>query len=304
MKISAVIPGYNYARFLAEAIESALAQTQPVHEIIVVDDGSTDDTPAVARQYEGKVRYVRTENRGVSNARNTGAALATGEAVAFLDADDRWLPRKIELQTAAFAAHPDAGLIHAGSRVFDDEAQQHLCEFSVQPELDVHALIRCCSISASSVVVRRSVLEKVGSFDPQLVGTEDWDMWLRIALEHRIVGMPEVLVEYRSHGRSLSGHATRQFQNSMAVLDKAQRLHPGCGECRAALRFARTQMRREYFRKLTAQARAAFREQRAVEGWKLRVAAVLHHPGFLWELPQLVRERAAARQARAQALGL
>jgi glycosyltransferase involved in cell wall biosynthesis len=298
VKVSAIIPGYNYARFLGEAIDSVLAQTQPAHEIIVVDDGSTDDTPAVAQRYAGKIRYVRTENGGVSRARNTGIALATGDAVAFLDADDRWLPRKLELQTAALAVQPEAGLIHTGSRVFDDAAQQTLCEFWPQADLDLHALIRCCSISASSVLIPRAVLDEVGVFDHELVGTEDWDLWLRIALAHPILGCPEVLVEYRSHSRSLSGNAHRQFQNSMAVLDKAQHLHPGCEECRAALRAARTQMRREYFRKLTALARAAFREQRSAEGWKLRVAAVVNHPGFLWDLPQLVRERVAAKAAR------
>lgn len=298
--VSVVIPGFNYARFLGEAIDSVLAQTLHAHEIIVVDDGSTDDTPEVAQRYAGKIRYLRTENGGVSRARNTGVAASTGEFITFLDADDRWLPRKLEMQAAAFAAAPDAGLIHTGSRVFDDEGRGTLCEFWPKADLDVHALMRCCSISASSVMIPRAVLDKVGDFDEQFVGTEDWDMWLRIALEHRVVGCPEVLVEYRSHGRSLSGNADRQFRNSMAVLDKAEHLHPGCEECRRALRFARTQMRREYFRKLTALARAAFRERRAAIGWKYRVAAVLNHPGFVWDLPQILRERSAAKAAAAR----
>jgi glycosyltransferase involved in cell wall biosynthesis len=306
-QVSAIIPGYNYARYLGEAIDSVLAQTHPAHEIIVIDDGSTDDTPAVAQRYAGKIRYVRTENGGVSRARNTGIALATGDLVAFLDADDRWLPRKLERQVAALAAHPEAGLVHTGSRVFDQEGGTTLCEFEPEAALDVHALIRCCSISASSVLIPRAVFEKVGAFDVALVGTEDWDMWLRIAAAHRVVGCPGILVEYRSHGRSLSGNAERQFRNSMAALDKASRLHPGCAECRAALRAARTQMRREYFRKLTSLARAAFREHRAAEGWRLRLSAICHHPRFVCDLPQLFRERAAARAARStvpQAAGL
>jgi glycosyltransferase involved in cell wall biosynthesis len=275
-----------------------LAQTQPAHEIIVIDDGSTDDTPTVAQRYAGKIRYVRTENGGVSRARNTGIALATGDAIAFLDADDRWLPHKLERQTATLAAAPEAGLVHTGSRVFRHETGATLVDFEPEPTLDLHALIRCCSVSASSVMIPRAVLEKVGVFDVALVGTEDWDMWLRIAAAYPVVGCPGVLVEYRSHGSSLSGHADRQFRNSMAALDKAARLHPGCAECRAALRAARTQMRREYFRKLTALARAAFREQRSAEGWRLRVAAVVNHPGFVWDLPQILRERSAARAAR------
>lgn len=300
--VTAVIPGYNYGRFLGEALESVLAQTQPAYEIIVVDDGSTDDTPEVARRYGDRIRYIRTENGGVSRARNTGVAEARGEFIAFLDADDRWLPDKLARQTAAFAANPDAGLVHTGSRVFNQDDGATLCEFEPEPAVDVHALIRCCSISASSVMIPRAVFERTGVFDDTLVGTEDWDMWLRIAASHRVVACPGILVEYRSHGRSLSGNAERQFRNCMAALNKAAHLHPGCAECRDALRTARKQMRREYFRKLTAQAREAFRENRTLEGWKLRMAAVSNHPGFVWDLPQLVRERAAAKIAASRNL--
>ena len=300
-EVSVVIPCYNYGRFLGPAIESVLAQTRPAHEILVVDDGSTDDTPEVARRYAGRIRYLRQENGGVSRTRNAGVAQARGEAIAFLDADDWWRPEKLERQVAALAAHPAAGLIHTGSRVFDDRDQTTLCEFLPPPTLDVHALIRCCSISASSVLIPRRIFETVGLFDEALVGTEDWDMWLRIVASHPVVGVPEVLVEYRSHGRSLSGQADRQFRNSMAALAKAGRLHPGCAECRHALRAARTQMRREYFRKLTALARLAFRERRPAAGWRHRLAAVRHHPGFVWDLPQLLRERLAARAAAAAA---
>ncbi len=282
-KVSVIIPGYNYGHFLGEAIESVLAQTRPAHEIIVVDDGSTDDTPAVAHRYDGKVHYIRTPNGGVSRARNTGIAAATGDLLAFLDADDRWLPRKLELQTAEYEAKPDAGLVHTGSRVFDQETGAILCEFRAGDALDVHALIRCCSISASSVMISRGIFEKVEKFDEALVGTEDWDLWLRIAVAHRIAACPEVLVEYRSHGRSLSGRPARQFRNSMAVLDKARRLHPGCAECRHALRTARRQMRHEYVHKLNALARQAFRERRYLEGCKNRLTAIIHRPGLIVE---------------------
>lgn len=300
--VSVIIPGYNYGRFLGEAIDSVLAQTQPAFEIIVVDDGSTDETPEVARRYGDRIRYHRRENGGVSRARNTGVQEARGEFIAFLDADDRWLPDKLARQTAVFAANPDAGLAHTGSRVFNQEDGATLCEFEPEPALDVHALIRCCSITASSVMIPRAVFDKVGPFDDALVGTEDWDMWLRIAAAYRVVACPGILVEYRSHGNSLSGHAERQFRNSMAALDKAASLHRGCAECQEALSAARTQTRREYFRKLNAQARAAFREHRFLEGWKLRTVALLSYPGFVWDLPQLARERTAAKMAASQKL--
>ena len=147
LKVSAVIPCYNYGRFLGEAIESVLSQTFSAHEIIVVDDGSTDGTPEVARRYGEKIRYHRTENRGVSAARNAGIALAEGDLIAFLDADDRWLPNKLECQVPVFDGTPGVGLVHARSRVFDGVTGESLCEPMPNPSLDIHALINCCSIS-------------------------------------------------------------------------------------------------------------------------------------------------------------
>ncbi len=301
LQVSVVIPTFNYARYLGEAIESVLAQTYPAYEIIVVDDGSTDDTPAVVERYAGKIRGLRIANGGVSRARNTGVAAATGDLIAFLDADDHWQPRKLELQIATFLDHPNAGLIHTGSHVYDQGTGTSLCVFSPNRTVDLAELIRCCSVSASSVMVPRAILKRVGHFDEKLVGTEDWDMWLRIALDHPVVGCPEVLVDYRSHEQSLSSNAHRQFQNSMAVLAKAEQLHSGDERCRKALGKARTQMRREYFRKLTSLGREAFREGRIKDGWNLRAMAMWNHPGFLWDLPDLFRERAKAREAAAAA---
>ncbi|HEX3110532.1 MAG TPA: glycosyltransferase family A protein, partial [Thermoanaerobaculia bacterium] len=110
--VSVVIPSYNYARYLGEAIDSALGQTLPPLEVIVVDDGSTDDTPAVLAAYGDRIRVLRQKNAGVAVARNSGIAAARGECVAFLDADDVWLPRKLELQIPLFT--DSVGLVHCG----------------------------------------------------------------------------------------------------------------------------------------------------------------------------------------------
>ena len=117
--ISVIIPAYNYARYLAEAIDSALGQTYAPLEVIVVDDASTDDTPRVLAAYGQRIRAIRQPNGGAGAARNTGIAAARGEYVAFLDADDVWLPRKLELQMALFDADPALGLIHGGKGATD-----------------------------------------------------------------------------------------------------------------------------------------------------------------------------------------
>ncbi len=294
--VSVVIPSYNYGRYLAAAVESVFAQTYPPLEIIVVDDGSDDDTREVASRYGDRIRYVRTDNRGVSAARNTGVELAKGDLVAFLDADDRWLPRKLELQIPLFDTDEKPGMVHTGSRVFDNPTGDTLCEFQPKPLLDVHDLIECCAVSVTSVVVPRAIFAEIGGFDTSLVGTEDWDMWLRIAASYKVVGCREVLVEYRSHSRSLSGNALRQFRNCMAVLDKARHIHPGCPRCRRAIRGARRQMRLEYYGKVSAAARDCFREGDYLRGWKWRFLSVCRDPRIVFEIPAILRMRMAARR--------
>ena len=289
--VSVVIPTFNYGRYLASAIESVLAQTHPPLEIIVIDDGSTDDTPQVAAAFGERIRYVRTENRGVSTARNQGIELAKGQLIAFLDADDRWLPRKLERQLPLFDATPMPGMVHTGSRVFDHPTGDTLCEFIPEPLLDVHDLIACCSVAITSAIVPREVFAKIGGFDPALIGTEDWDLWLRIAASYQVIGGPEILVEYRSHSRSLSGNALRQLRNCLAVLDKARALHPGCPQCRRAIRTARRQMRQEYYNKESAVARECFRHGDWLHGWKSRALSVWRYPQVFLELPTRLAAR-------------
>src|SRR5689334_17614281 len=114
LTVSVVIPTYNYGRFLAEAIESALSQTRPPGEIIVVDDGSTDDTASIVKGFDAHVKYIKQENAGVCAARNRGVNESTGELIAFLDADDRFEPTAIEKQAAIFESEPEVGLVYCG----------------------------------------------------------------------------------------------------------------------------------------------------------------------------------------------
>lgn len=203
-KISVVIPTYNYGRFVAEAIESALGQTCSPLEVIVVDDGSTDDTETVVRAFGDRVRYIRQENAGVCAARNRGVAESTGELIAFLDADDIWEPEKLERQLARFAEDPEIGLVHCGAREFNTITGETLTllndglEGWVANELLLWE--RPVIVGpGGAIVVRREAFDDVGGFDPLLKVGEDWDFCYRLAMKYKIGFVPAVLINYRSH---------------------------------------------------------------------------------------------------------
>ena len=204
-RISVIIPAYNYGRFIAEAIESALGQTVVPGEIVVVDDGSADDTGAVVQGFGDRVRYVRQENRGVSEARNRGVAETTGQLVAFLDADDTWEPTKLEKQVERFAADVEIGLVHCGMREFDSETGETLEMHLDGGEDDVAENLLMWDGPVvvgpgGTIMVSRKAFEEAGGFDPRLKCGEDWDLCYRIARRYKVGFVPEPLVNYRIHG--------------------------------------------------------------------------------------------------------
>ena len=221
--ISVVIPTYNTAGLLRQAIDSALAQTLPSAEIIVIDDGSIDDTSDVVASYGDRVRYVQQANAGVSAARNRGLRLASSEFVAFLDSDDVWHPRKLELQAAPLAA--DAGLGMLGTFMFDwplaampnvtDEPLAAPLE-----EISWERLVVKNHFVTSSVMIRASILAEVGTFDPALKSTEDRDLWLRIAERSRVANVPLPLTGNRPLAGSLSRKAFPVQENMLRMLAK------------------------------------------------------------------------------------
>ena len=223
-KVSVIIACYNGAAYLADAIQSVLDQTYEEFEIIVVDDGSTDNTPAVAGGFDDpRVRYIRQENKGRSNARNTGINASRGRYVAFLDADDLFLPHKLEVQVRYLDECPAVGLA-AGGHAYVDAAGTPLHEvhpWRAHTDLGLQAWLLGCLAAIHATLVRREWLERVGGFDETLHRAEDWDLWLRLA--H--AGCPRAWVEqvvccYRMHsGQSVrDGYALRQ--GVFAVLDK------------------------------------------------------------------------------------
>ncbi|HKP54307.1 MAG TPA: glycosyltransferase family A protein [Chloroflexia bacterium] len=206
--VATIIINYNYGRFLGEAIESVLAQTLRPDEIIVVDDGSTDDSAEVAARYaqEG-VRYIYKENGGQSSACNVGIKESASELVTFLDADDRWLPDKIERQVEHLRSYPEVGLV-TGSEWETDEAgrkvwlmeRKGVASASLYPRILVENYIGTPSL----VMIRRECFNGVGVFDEKIRLAQDWDMWIRVAREYPIAVLGEPLILYRRHNASIS----------------------------------------------------------------------------------------------------
>jgi glycosyltransferase involved in cell wall biosynthesis len=219
--ISVVIPTYNTASLVVEAIDSALAQTLPPLEVVVVDDGSTDDTEARLAAYGDRIIYVRQPNAGVSSARNRGLELARGELIAFLDSDDTWHPRKLEIQASRLAA--DSGLALLGTRAFPLPTHSPPEVADDRPALEDVTWERLAvsnPLTASSVLVRRSVLDRVGGFDIGLSGNEDRDLWLRVAAVARAANLPIPLTGSRPLAGSLSRRAGPIQENMLRLLRK------------------------------------------------------------------------------------
>jgi glycosyltransferase involved in cell wall biosynthesis len=220
IRVSVVIPAFNAAAFLDEAVSAAMTQSRPPHEILIVDDGSTDDTSRRAAMWPSPVRLIRQRNAGVSAARNRAVAEATGEAVAFLDADDVWHPGKLEAQVAVLAK--DAECVAVATRTFDWPAPGRLADHrpGLVSTIGRDDLLVCNGLTASSLVVRRDVLERAGPFDTMLQGPEDYDMWLRVAAFGPIRMLEEPLTGYRAVEGSLSRDPRKMEEGVLRILAK------------------------------------------------------------------------------------
>jgi glycosyltransferase involved in cell wall biosynthesis len=202
-RVRVVIPTFNNARFVGAAIQSVLEQSVGDFEVVVVDDGSTDATREVVEAIrDRRVVYRRQENQGPSAARNNALRDATNELVAFLDADDLWLPEKLARQLALVDASPAVGLVHGAYVVVDEQGRELVRRLGpgltgrVADRLAVENLV---SGSASTALVRRALLDRVGLFDESLRGGEDWDVWFRVARVSELAYVPEPIAKIRRH---------------------------------------------------------------------------------------------------------
>jgi glycosyltransferase involved in cell wall biosynthesis len=234
--VSIIIPAYNARRFVRTAVESTLAQTHQRVEVIVVDDGSTDDTAAVLASIRNRILWVSRANGGPAAARNTGLTLATGEYVTFLDADDRILPDKLRRQLHCLAGTPSAGWVYCDV-LYVDEGGRHLYRaserfaYAKRARLEGHLFPELFSgnfIPVHAPLFRRQCLREVEPLDEnrRLIGQEDWDLLLRLSVRAEAAYVPEVLAECLVHSGSLSANPTARDRGRFHTLDKAARIFP------------------------------------------------------------------------------
>jgi len=222
-QVSVIIPAYNAARFLTAALDSVFRQDYPLFEVIVVDDGSTDDTAAVLRPYADRVTILGQENAGVSAARNRGLAAARGEWVVFLDADDQFLPAKLADQTALFTRHPSLAMVHSGWQLVDEDDRflRNVEPWRHCPRLDLETWLLWKPVFPGAMMFRRRVVQAAGGFDESLRQAEDVDLVLRIALAggtaawHR-----QPTIRYRHHRGNTIRDGRQQARDLSRVLDK------------------------------------------------------------------------------------
>jgi len=197
-EVSVVIPTFNRAAMVVEAMESVLAQEGVAFQLIVVDDGSTDDTPSRLDRFSGAVHYHRQPRSGVSASRNRGVALSQAPLIAFLDSDDLWLPGKLKVQTRFMTEHPEVMICQTEEIWVRNGRRLNPKSRHRKPSGDIfRRSLELCLVSPSAVMIRRELFDRVGYFDETLPMAEDYDLWLRVAAGHPVYLLPEPLVVKR-----------------------------------------------------------------------------------------------------------
>lgn len=284
-KVSVIIPCYNHAGGLPAAIQSVRAQGWPGVEIIVVDDGSTDETQKLLHELRGSdLRCLRQQNQGPAAARNTGIRAARGDWIAFLDADDYWLPGKLAAQFELLARHPDAGFSYGGLRLraSDGSEREVKCDFSERQLLLV--LLEGSRLFTTTVIVRRSGLKRTGLFHTGLRTGEDWDLWLRLAARYSGVGVSKPLAVKRA---STTGYGLKLLES--CTLTVLERLF-SCAETQALWPLLRTQKERVYAWQYSVLARSYAQKAHLFDFVRLGFKAITSDPAGLGYL--LSRRRA------------
>jgi glycosyltransferase involved in cell wall biosynthesis len=226
-EVSVIIPTFNRAHMIEKAIFSVLRQTYKDLELIIVDDGSVDDTPRmVAKINDDRLTYFRHEKqKGAAEARNTGVTASSGRFLAFLDDDDEWLPDKLDLQMEVFGSNPEIGMVYTGYYYVNAENNEIFREFhpKMKGRLDDRLLMENCVGTTSTAVIRKDCFEKVGGFDVCLRGSQDWDLWIRIAEEYPIEYVARPLVKFLNHDLRITHNLGSKIQGKERLLEK---IHP------------------------------------------------------------------------------
>jgi glycosyltransferase involved in cell wall biosynthesis len=261
--VSVIVTCYNQARFLRHSLESVLGQTYGRFEIVLIDDGSTDNTAAIARRYPG-VRYVHQENKGLAAARNAGLRCSEGEFINFLDADDRLLPDALQKGIAALRAHPECPLVWGSHRYIDLDGSflRDSATPVVQEDLFCALLERNVIGMHATVMYRRALFDSVGVFDESLRAVEDHELLLRISRRFPLHRHGAMVAEYRDlHGTTLSRDPQLMLASSMSVL-RSQRPHAKTREAKHSLRVGKRHLHAIHGERLVAATILAARQRR------------------------------------------
>ena len=227
--ISVIIPAYNAERTILETIASVQQQTYSDFEIIVINDGSNDRTSELLNTVKDhRLKVFDYPNSGVPVARNHGLSHATGDLIAFLDADDLWTPDKLELQLAALQQHPKAGVVYSWTYSMDEAGEYFSIgdAFSYTGNVYAQLLLENFIVNGSNCLIKRQAVESVGEFDSSVPGADDWDYWLRLALHWPFIVVTKPQIFYRQSSGSVSSKVEAMETNLLKVIEQGFKAAP------------------------------------------------------------------------------
>lgn len=221
-QVSILIPTYNHSQYVLETLDSVFAQTYLDYEIIVINDGSPDDTRQVLQPLvrENRIQYIEQENQGQAAARNRGLALARGKFIAFLDDDDLWPPDKLGWQVAFLQSHPDVAFVSGEVQDIDEKGQAIGSQINLPKTANFETLFNGNPfISPGQILIRTARLREIGGLNENLWGTDDYDLWFRLAKRGKIAVRPQLSLYYRRHSGNASNNTFKMFVNCIKTVE-------------------------------------------------------------------------------------
>lgn len=239
------MPTFNSAKTVSSSIDSIFGQDYPSFELIIIDDGSTDETISILEEYEKKysdcITILSQSNKGPAAARNAGIAIAKGAYIAFLDSDDIWHPSKLSVQLKALSDRPEAGLCHTGARHIDHEGvvfKEAPVDMTYDGEC-FHNMIQLNGIVTSATLIHRHVIDNCGTFDDSFFTRSDWEYWIRVSHAYPFVAVPDLLIDYRVHPGNISNNIDQNYIDHLAIIEKSASTLPNTAEIKASIKRAK-----------------------------------------------------------------
>ena len=222
MQVSVIIPTYNHCDYVLQTLESVFAQSFSDYEVIVVNDGSPDNTSHVLAPLvqQGRIRYIEQTNAGQAAARNKGLAQATGEFIAFLDDDDLWPPDKLQWQVQALQNNPDLVFVSGIVQYINEKGEFEYKQKPPTKPVTFETLFKGNPfVSPGQILIRATALRASGGLNEDLWGTDDYDLWLRLAMRGKVAFMPQVGLHYRLHATNASKNTEKMYANTLSIID-------------------------------------------------------------------------------------